>query len=90
MPLLFTLWAAPFAQMDRFSLQRNPDGTADVGLTTTGLHPTLVSLKTKLFVGFGAPLQRVPEVEIEEVQRAIIGKRYNVRAKLVPLFQRGN
>lgn len=77
-----------YLEMDDFAIQPVGQGSARSTFTTSGLHPGLVKLKAKYFGVIGAPIQRVTDVNVTEVQRGPIGKRYEVTATVTPLMSR--
>lgn len=76
---------AALFEVDELKQERLPDGKLRVVFVTSGVHPDLVGIKTALWALSAVPPQLVDEVKVEELQRGVIVKRYQVTATLRPL-----
>jgi hypothetical protein len=76
---------AALFEVDELKQEKLPDGKLRVVFVTSGVHPDLVGIKTVLWALSAVPPQLVDEVKVEELQRGVIVKRYQVTATLRPL-----
>jgi hypothetical protein len=73
-------------EIDELKQERLKDGRLRVVFVTSGVHPDLVGIKTVLWALSAVPPQLVDEVEVEELQKGVIVKRYQVVVTLRPLI----
>ena len=71
-------------EIDEMSSTKNPDGTITVEFITTGIRPKFVQIKTALWAIFGLPVQKIENVQVEQLQAGPITKRYKVTVTLAP------
>jgi len=74
--------------IDEVSHEVLPDGRLKVTFVTSGIMPTTAKIKTTIWAIFGVPIQRVDEVNVEELQSGLLLKKYRITAILTPIGTR--
>jgi hypothetical protein len=72
-------------EIDETYHERLPDGRLRCVFVTTGFHPKLSEIKTKIWSLIGLPIQKVDEIYVEELQSGSLLKRYRITVILKPL-----
>lgn len=72
-------------EIDEVKSEKLPDGRVKVSFVTTGLADPTTKVKTALWALLAPPLQKVDGVNVVELQRGPLAKRYLVEVVLKPL-----
>jgi len=82
-------WFSSFFEIDEIGSEKLPDGSTRYTIITTGIHPTLCELKTKIYMALASlPFKRLELESIEEEVSGPIAKRYKVTLILRPFMSR--
>lgn len=85
MSFIISAFISTLLEIDEVYSERLPDGRLKVVFVTTGLADTTAKIKTAIWALLAPPVQRVDDVQVEELQSGLISKRYKVTVYLKPL-----